>query len=180
MNIIMDEFNSYQDNFNLTRLMELSSYSVRRSALTASIIDNSEKRFTGLMEDASVDVNLADTVTPYSSPLACAVRHERTDFLQALLSHPDINVNYQDSCGNTALMEAANNPGHESLKHARYLIEHGANINLKDEAGLTALDYARMPGRNSLMFDVIKTHIEAMEKSFSVEREENISQAFRP
>lgn len=160
--------------------MELSTSSVRRGALIASIIDNNEKRFTALMENASVDVNLANAVIPYSSSLTCAVRHERTDFLQTLLNHPNINVNYQDYSGNTALMEAANNPSCQSLKHARYLIEHGANVDIKDKQGLTALDYAKLPGRNSLMFDVIKTHTEEMEKSCSVFREDKISQAFRP
>ena len=59
----------------------------------------------------------------------------------------DVNVNYQNDYGETALMKASNNYG--NLPLVKLLLDSGADPNLQDEVGNTALMNAVFSGLKS-------------------------------
>jgi len=78
-----------------------------------------------------------------------AARYDRTDILKALLSTMlDGNVNLQDSRGRTALHEAARVGARSS---AMTLVMNGASLTIRDNTGLTPLDYAQQEGHQNVL-----------------------------
>lgn len=80
-----------------------------------------------------------------STPLMLAVARDNEAVVKELLAHrsvgdsPKVDVNAQDKNGISALIIAVNN-GNENI--VRKLLQAGAKIDLKDNAGKTAKDYA--------------------------------------
>lgn len=81
---------------------------------------------------------------------------QKLDFIQDLIDTEQININGQDSNGDTALHYAVylNYPyrvtdSFECLEWVKFLIKNGANPHIKNNDGLTPLDVAVMHGQNS-------------------------------
>lgn len=68
--------------------------------------------------------------------------------VKLLVSDDRIDIDFQNNFGYTALIEAvALTNGEEVFQEiVKVLIDNGADINLKDNSGLTAIDYARNKG----------------------------------
>jgi ankyrin repeat protein len=85
---------------------------------------------------AGVDVNATNR---YSTPLTSAAYQDNRDLVALLLAQPRINVNLQDVDGYTGLMWASE---HGSLELVNLLVSAGANPNIKNKRGETALTLA--------------------------------------
>ena len=72
-------------------------------------------------------------------PLRFAIRNGDVDRVQYILETSDIDVNFNDHNGITAIHEAAINGYSEIIK---LLLDHDAEINKQDNEGFTCLDYA--------------------------------------
>lgn len=81
-------------------------------------------------------------------PLREAARLGRLNMVEALLNHPDVDVNQTMHWGDSALTYAAEN-GHYNVV-ARLLEEEGININQKS-VKKTALQYAREKGHTKIV-----------------------------
>lgn len=77
---------------------------------------------------------------------ACEKGH--VDVVRELLTTTDINVNHTNYLGWTPLIEAItlNDGGSKQQEIIKMLIEHGANIQMTDEYGVTPLELARRKG----------------------------------
>ncbi len=84
-------------------------------------------------------------------PLHYAASHGAFHILRFLLDIGITGINDLDEHGRTALMLAAFS-GH--LKIARYLLEHGADVNIASDTGATALSYAK-DTHNAEMVDLL-------------------------
>ena len=72
-----------------------------------------------------------------------SVRHSSTDTVKVFLSIPRLNINYIDSLGSTALINAAYDG---NLKKVEALLDAGAKVNSTDKFGNTALIIATHRG----------------------------------
>ncbi len=66
---------------------------------------------------------------------------QKYDLLKQLIDN-NVDINYQDASGRTALyiLTHKDNPNSEDINAAKYLLEHGININIKEHNGQTAFD----------------------------------------
>jgi ankyrin repeat protein len=87
--------------------------------------------------DGGVDVNGKDANGTYPLLLACSYK-DNDEMIEMLLSK-GANPNIHGPEGQTPLASAAK----YSLKAVQMLVEKGADINAKDDAGFTALHWAR-------------------------------------
>lgn len=81
-----------------------------------------------------------------------AAKKDEIETVKQMLG-PDIDINYKDNIGRTALMTAA---AYNSIDVAKLLIEKGADINLRNINGITAL----MNGVTHDNKDIVKMLIE--------------------
>ena len=94
---------------------------------------------TTLMRRAGADVNMKDIQG--RTPLHLAVNGTYESFLlNSYLPMSDVRVNEQDNNGQTALHYAAIK---DSANAVRYLLEHGADKSIVDNAGHAAVHYAK-------------------------------------
>lgn len=77
-----------------------------------------------------------------------ASEHGYVDVVAELLTKTDINVNHINDLGWTALLEAIilNNGDLEQQQTVQLLIDHGADVNIKDKNGVSPLAHARRMG----------------------------------
>lgn len=73
-------------------------------------------------------------------PLQTAVDYGRVEIVQLLLNHPNIQIDQTDASGNTVLMIAAKAG---QLEMVNALVAEGADVAIKNQHGLTALDLAK-------------------------------------
>jgi ankyrin repeat protein len=73
------------------------------------------------------------------SPLIIASKKGRLDLVQFFIKQQQADINYQDSNGKSALINACFN---NHFVIATYLIQHGAQVNLTNQYGETALFFA--------------------------------------
>lgn len=82
-----------------------------------------------------------------ATPLHLAVSRKQRTVIELLLKN-GADVNARDRTGGTPLMRsAAIHPGGGQWNISKLLLENGATTNLANDAGLTALDMAKRPGR---------------------------------
>ncbi len=98
---------------------------------------------------AGADPNLSDIFG--WTPLMHAVEQERRDAVAVLLRQPQINLDFRNVDGVTALHRAAAQ-GFSEI--SRMLVRAGASPNLPDQTGRTALDYAREAGQPEILKDL--------------------------
>jgi ankyrin repeat protein len=74
-----------------------------------------------------------------------ASEHGYVDVVKELLTNTEIDVNYVNNLGWTALMEAIilNNGNETQQQTVQLLIEHGADVNIPDKENVTPLQHAR-------------------------------------
>lgn len=121
--------------------------------------------------------------TPYSfSPLELAIAFKNFEAGKILIEN-GADINRSDNrMGRTALMTACQN---NRLKFVQLLLDNGALVNIKDNEGKTALDYARETARNAetntfserlrkedvatayKIIDLVKKHMELQMYSFT-------------
>jgi hypothetical protein len=84
-------------------------------------------------------------VPPWTTPLVSAVGHGDLEAVKALVAQGvDVNEKPKGMAGWTPLMTAINNGQRTNV--VDYLLEHGADPNVKDFRGMTALMYATLLG----------------------------------
>jgi ankyrin repeat protein len=81
------------------------------------------------------------THTEILSQVFEAAEEGNLEALEFWISQQDFNVNESDDEGYTTLMIAVNS-GHLSI--VEFLLENGADVNMADSTGWTALDYAKL------------------------------------
>jgi ankyrin repeat protein len=103
-----------------------------------------------LLNQPEVNVNSTDPQYFGRTPLMLAVQLHKLETVQALTVHPNIDINYQDSYGSTALW-LASKPGFEAI--ARILIERPQiNVSVPDFAvHRTALLVAAEEGNSDVV-----------------------------
>ena len=77
-----------------------------------------------------------------------ASEHGYVDVVKELLTNTDIDVNHVNNLGWTALMEAVilNDGNDVQQQTVQVLIDHGADVNIPDNKGITPLQHAREKG----------------------------------
>jgi len=112
------------------------------SAFTSARNVNVQKRgMAKTLMDAGAPINGVDRLG--RTPLACAVRNWRLDLVKLLLEKgADIDGACRPSspyAGNTPLLAAMNHTDGKLLEIGKFLLEKGANVNAKDDNGVTPL-----------------------------------------
>jgi len=87
-------------------------------------------------------------------PCCIAVRHNKGEALRFLVEECAVDVNAQNANGLTMAHDACERAYAPLLE---YLIEHGADCNLKNNNGESAIDYARIYHTQPII-DVLKKH----------------------
>ncbi|MDG0874159.1 ankyrin repeat domain-containing protein [Paenibacillus thiaminolyticus] len=77
-----------------------------------------------------------------------AAEHAHLDVIEYLLTASDVDVNHVNNLGWTALMEAVvlGSGGEAHQRAVELLIRHGADVNIPDRDGVTALSHAQSRG----------------------------------
>ncbi|CAH1198761.1 hypothetical protein PAECIP111890_01341 [Paenibacillus sp. JJ-223] len=99
-----------------------------------------------LTVEAGADTTLTNRFG--GTALIPAADRGHVDIVQYLLEHSDVNIDHINNLGCTALLEAVI-LGHGGTKHTRIvqlLTEHGADVNLPDNEGVTPLAHAEKRG----------------------------------
>ncbi|WP_127484405.1 ankyrin repeat domain-containing protein [Paenibacillus ehimensis] len=77
-----------------------------------------------------------------------AAERAHLDVIRELLTRTKVDVNHVNNLGWTALMEAVvlGSGGEKHQQAVRLLVEHGADVNIPDKDGVTALAHAKQRG----------------------------------
>ncbi|MBJ7927728.1 ankyrin repeat domain-containing protein [Bacillus cereus group sp. N31] len=131
-----------------------------RTPLMIATYKNDIKTAKALI-DAGADVNIQDNIknNPFlyagadpaltnrygGTALIPASEHGYITVIKELLTRTNIDVNHVNNLGWTALMEAIvlSNGDETQQQVIRLLIEHGADVNIPDNDGVTPLEHAR-------------------------------------
>lgn len=110
----------------------------KRNALHMVVVFSSSKPLFNRILDLMQDVNAA--MSEGSTALYLATHHDKQDFVNSLLSHPDINPNVQDYFESTALHCAVRK---DHLNIVEQLLSHPLiDLTIKDDYNNTPLDVA--------------------------------------
>jgi FOG: Ankyrin repeat len=90
----------------------------------------------------------SDNLVRMTTALHIACLQGKLDAIQNLVTVLHMDVNYLDRTGSTALMYAAYS-GHINI--VKFLVEHGANIKIKNLKGGTAARYAAYAGHRAIV-----------------------------
>ena len=100
-------------------------------------------------------LNRAKIKNPHSSfsgenSFLKAARANNVTLTKYILDEGYSDINYKDKEGRTALfdlyVEEANNPDDPAVRMTKYLLERGIDTNIRDNEGMTALEYSRKEG----------------------------------
>lgn len=95
--------------------------------------------------DASIEVRLGGTIFRY------LILDGRMELAEWLMEERTIDVNERGNEGMTPLMLVARGSPDECVQASvEWLLDHGADISIKDDNGLTAYDYAMEKGRTEI------------------------------
>lgn len=96
--------------------------------------------------DANADTSLTNRFG--GTALIPAAERGHVEIVRELLTRTDVDVNHVNNLGWTALLEAVilSDGGARHQEIVRLLIDHGANIEIPDNNGTTALEHARARG----------------------------------
>ncbi|WP_263703409.1 ankyrin repeat domain-containing protein [Bacillus thuringiensis] len=93
-------------------------------------------------------VNTKETTKSGGTALISASERGHVEVVKELLEHTDIDVNYKNARGGTALVEAIvlGNGSENHKKVIQMLIDHGADVNMANKENITPLQYAEKRG----------------------------------
>lgn len=96
--------------------------------------------------EAGADTKLTNRYN--GTALIPAGEHAHNDVIEYLLKESDVDINHVNNLGWTALMEAVvlGSGGKEHQRAVELLIEYGADVNIPDSNGVTALAHAQSHG----------------------------------
>ena len=96
-----------------------------------------------MLRHADIDFSVVNRYG--GNTLIPAAEKGHIDAVRLLVADPNIDINFQNNFGYTALIEAvALTDGSEVFQEiVQVLVDHGADTNLRDNSGKTALDYAQ-------------------------------------
>ena len=97
-------------------------------------------------------------------PLHTAAINNKSKVFGFLLTHCSVDINTQDVCGVTPLMDACRVPGTEGLE---LLLEAGAATDMLDKSGRTALHIAAQAGSYECISLLVKTGLCVNSKALS-------------
>lgn len=120
-----------------------------RNKLIVAIVNGDYEEVKSLLE-SGVDPNFQNEWYP---PLMKAVVYDQLQIISTLLLY-GANIDYQRFDGENALMIAASKHDHQEIFD--FLIQCGADINIKDNYGWTALMYAANYGNYNAIRELIK------------------------
>lgn len=106
-----------------------------------------------LLIEHGANVNARNAVG--NRALSIAAELQLVELVRLLLDHPDIQVNASDERGDTALHRAFV-AGETSPEVLRLLLAHGADLSLKNAAGLTPHELAQRMGREQILDRVLR------------------------
>jgi uncharacterized protein len=96
--------------------------------------------------DANADTRLTNRFG--GTALIPAAERGHVEIVRELLTRTDVDVNHVNNLGWTALLEAVilsdGGPRHQQI--VQLLVDHGANIDIPDKNGITALEHAQARG----------------------------------
>ncbi|WP_261378461.1 ankyrin repeat domain-containing protein [Paenibacillus agilis] len=81
-----------------------------------------------------------------------AAEHAHLDIIEYLVQHSDVDINHVNNLGWTALMEAIvlGSGGEEHQRVVEMLIQYGADVNIPDIDGVSALEHAKSRGYDEI------------------------------
>lgn len=93
-------------------------------------------------------VNTKEITKSGGTALISASERGHVEVVKELLEHTDIDVNYRNARGGTALVEAIvlGNGSESHKKVIQMLIDHGADVNMANKENVTPLQYAEKRG----------------------------------
>ncbi|WP_371222939.1 ankyrin repeat domain-containing protein [Orientia tsutsugamushi] len=129
-------------------------------------VEHKQEEITKLLLERNANVTLQDNNG--NTPLHVAARNHDFKMTETLLSHGNAIVDMQNNKGQTSLHLASTRPhtyqgasallSKESLSIAQALLTHGANVNLEDEDGNTALHYATNHFHHKEITEILLNH----------------------
>ena len=128
-----------------------SSYSTKEARDWLSDIESVPLMVSALL-DAGAEVGCKNKVG--DTALMLSVRGSGYSNVPKILIKAGANIDEQNKVGRTALIDAVVDYFHTEPRVVLAILQAGANVKLKDSAGLTALDYAKenkaLAGTNAL------------------------------
>ncbi|KJV54056.1 ankyrin repeat family protein [Orientia tsutsugamushi str. Gilliam] len=129
-------------------------------------VENKQSEITKVLLERNANVTLQDN--DGNTPLHFAARNHDLKTTEILLSYGNAIIDMQNNNRQTPLHLASTRPrtyqgpsdllSTESLKIAQALLTHGANVNLEDENGNTALHYATNSFHHLEITEILLNH----------------------
>nr|WP_064591338.1 ankyrin repeat domain-containing protein [Orientia tsutsugamushi] len=129
-------------------------------------VEHKQEEITKLLLERNANVTLQDNNG--NTPLHVAARNHDFKMTEILLSHGNAIIDMQNNKGQTPLHLASTRPhtyqgasallSKESLSIAQALLTHGANVNLEDEDGNTALHCATNHFHHKEITEILLNH----------------------
>ncbi|KAG8176485.1 hypothetical protein JTE90_017540 [Oedothorax gibbosus] len=124
-----------------------------QSALHHSICKGHLQVVNTLLKAPGVMVNEKDGLHGFT-PLHMAIEYHHFDAVEALLTHPDTDIDAKDDCGQAPLYTAA---FHGDMKVVEMLLQGGADTYAKTDQGFSVVYYPAKHGHSRLV-EVIVNH----------------------
>jgi ankyrin repeat protein len=142
---------TYQHNTGMVRalIQEGADINIRDNNKENPLLHASAQGWLDILKlaiEAHADTRLTNRFGGIS--IIPASERGHVEVVRELLTRTDINVNHVNNLGWTALLEAIvlSDGGRAHQQIVQLLIEHGADVNLPDKAGVTPLQNARKRG----------------------------------
>lgn len=123
-------------NVNLQDTIQDSAYLYAGAQGRTEILDY-------MLQHADIDFSVVNRYG--GNTLIPAAEKGHIDTVRLLVANPNIDINFQNNFGYTALIEAvALTDGSKTFQDiVQILVDNGADTNIRDNSGKTALDYAQ-------------------------------------
>ncbi|MBF0299171.1 MAG: ankyrin repeat domain-containing protein, partial [Oligoflexia bacterium] len=123
------------------------------NALSMAILKNDLQKVKALINAKGIDLNIRDKFQQTELIRAVSCNKAEIEIVEALIKGKGINLDAQRDDGGTALMLAVY---YNSIAAAKLLIDNGADLDLKNKNGRTALYFAEAVTGNTDMIKLLK------------------------